>query len=723
MAVNTLIQDSQDENPLIRALAIRTMTRIRVESVAEHLVIPLKKRLKDPAPYVRKTVALAIAKLYSIIPEAIETADLFTGLVYMLGDDTPMVVSNCTAAILEINRMREEPIFELDATNVPVILSVLPHSTEWCQIQLLDALAKYEPVSPGDAVMMIDRMTQFLRHSNPAVVIGAFRCILLYLEYDERLPQDTLPSILPAFLTLLGSSDPENQFVVLRTLRLFAQKYPRVLAKEIRLFFCAYNEPSYVKREKLAILTANCSPSNAALMINELAEYCNSVDVGFVRKTVAVIGEIALSFPECTEKCVDVLVSLLRGKADYAVEEAVIVLSDILRKFPGRFESIIQTVASHVDRMKASGARAAMIWILGEYSEIIEHIDIVLDPFLDTFTDEPPLVQLQLISAVVKAYLVKPDDIRDELQFVLNEATNGNVLPDVRNRAMMYWRMLSLGEAKAREFVKFSKDMIDVSASQFSDEVLHKLLADAGMVAGVLHVLPSDFLRKTAVARVAGTDATGRVWTPARMIGGKQIVAVYTDWTATELWVQVLNKTEKSITSLALAVNVNGCGIGFAGPPDFPSFLAGGESCDVSIGLQFNSDAANATKSAVELDFALRTSEGICYFQVIVNIKRMLGPLRRMKRAEYLKIWRENPGEVRFTVEGARLAGRDELQERKIFVVAERSNEICLAFVLGEKIYICDVEYREAGLRVIIKGDSALLALLRDGARQLFCSD
>jgi AP-1 complex subunit beta-1 len=31
MAVNTLIQDSQDENALVRALAIRTMTRIRVQ--------------------------------------------------------------------------------------------------------------------------------------------------------------------------------------------------------------------------------------------------------------------------------------------------------------------------------------------------------------------------------------------------------------------------------------------------------------------------------------------------------------------------------------------------------------------------------------------------------------------------------------------------------------------------------------------------------------------
>jgi hypothetical protein len=699
------------------------MTRIRVESVAEHLVIPLKKRLKDKSPYVRKTVSLAIAKLYSIIPEAIETADLFTGLVYMLADDNPMVISNCTAAILEINRVRAQPIFRLDSTNVSAVLNALTISTEWCQIMLLDALAKYEPVSPDDAAVMIDRLTALLRHSNSAVVIGAFRCILLFMEYDERLPQDTFPSILPAFLTLLASSEPEVQFVVLRTLSLFVQKYPRTLANEIRLFFCAYNEPSYVKAEKLAILTANCSPSNAALLLDELAEYCNSVDVAFVKKSVAAVGAIALTIPSSTDKCVDILVSLLRGKAEYALEQSVVVLSDILRKFPGRFESIIQTVCSRVDRMKDPQARAALIWILGEYCELIDRIDVVLDPFLDTFTDEPPLVQLQLLSAVVKAYLARPDAIRDELQFVLNEATTGNVLPDVRGRALVYWRMLSLGEEKARTFVRFAKDALESSGPQFSDDVLHELITNTGMVAGVLHVLPSAFRARAAAARARGPDAPARAWTPARMVNGQQIVAVYTDWSANELWVQVLNKTEKSITNLALAVNVNGCGIAFDGQPEFPAFIPGGESCDAVAPLLLRSDAANPAKSAAELDFALRTSDGICYFQAVVNTREMLGPLAKMGKAEYLRFWREHSGEARFVLEGARVAEKDELRARNMFVVAERPNEICLAFALNGKKCICDIEYDKNTVRGIVKGDNGVLTLFRDAAKWTFCSD
>jgi len=61
MAVNTLTTDSQDPNPVIRALAVRTMCRIHLENVAEYMVIPLKKCLSDRDAYVRKTAAFGVA--------------------------------------------------------------------------------------------------------------------------------------------------------------------------------------------------------------------------------------------------------------------------------------------------------------------------------------------------------------------------------------------------------------------------------------------------------------------------------------------------------------------------------------------------------------------------------------------------------------------------------------------------------------------------------------
>jgi hypothetical protein len=46
MAVNTFVKDSQDPNPLIRALAVRTMGCIRVDKITEYLCDPLQRCLK-----------------------------------------------------------------------------------------------------------------------------------------------------------------------------------------------------------------------------------------------------------------------------------------------------------------------------------------------------------------------------------------------------------------------------------------------------------------------------------------------------------------------------------------------------------------------------------------------------------------------------------------------------------------------------------------------------
>lgn len=51
---------------MIRALAVRTMGCIRVDKITEYLCEPLRKCLRDDDPYVRKTAAVCVAKLYDI---------------------------------------------------------------------------------------------------------------------------------------------------------------------------------------------------------------------------------------------------------------------------------------------------------------------------------------------------------------------------------------------------------------------------------------------------------------------------------------------------------------------------------------------------------------------------------------------------------------------------------------------------------------------------------
>lgn len=59
-------------------------------------------------------------------------------------------------------------------------------------------------------------------------------------------------------------------------------------------------------------------------------------------------------------------------------------------------------------------------------------------------------VQLQTLTAVVKLFLKKPDSSQGLVQRVLDTATKECDSPDVRDRAYIYWRLLSTDPGAAK---------------------------------------------------------------------------------------------------------------------------------------------------------------------------------------------------------------------------------------------------------------------------------
>src|SRR5438309_7759422 len=73
-------------------------------------------------------------------------------------------------------------------------------------------------------------------------------------------------------VTLLASA-PEFQYVALRNIKIILQKRPELLSNEIRMFFCRYNDPPYVKGEKLDLMIRLCNDRNIDQVLSELKEY------------------------------------------------------------------------------------------------------------------------------------------------------------------------------------------------------------------------------------------------------------------------------------------------------------------------------------------------------------------------------------------------------------------------------------------------------------------
>jgi len=61
---------------------------------------------RDEDPYVRKTAALCIAKIYEMNPKKVDEYNFFERLTEMLSDGNGMVVSNAVAAISDISVTR-----------------------------------------------------------------------------------------------------------------------------------------------------------------------------------------------------------------------------------------------------------------------------------------------------------------------------------------------------------------------------------------------------------------------------------------------------------------------------------------------------------------------------------------------------------------------------------------------------------------------------------------
>jgi len=513
MAVNTFVRDCEDPNPLIRALAVRTMGCIRVDKITEYLCEPLRKCLRDEDPYVRKTAAVCVAKLHDINAVLVEEQGFLDLLRELLSDSNPMVVANAVAALSEINETSStgQPLVEMNAQTINKLLTALNECTEWGQAFILDAQANYTPKDEREAQSICERVTPRLAHANAAVVLSAVKVLMKFMEMmpaDSEFVTTLTKKLAPPLVTLL-SSEPEVQYVALRNINLIVQKRPDILKHEMKVFFVKYNDPIYVKLEKLDIMIRLASQANIAQVLAELKEYATEVDVDFVRKAVRAIGRCAIKVEQSAEKCVATLLDLIQTKVNYVVQEAIVVIKDIFRKYPNKYESIISTLCENLDTLDEPEARGSMIWIIGEYAERIDNADELLESFLEGFHDENPQVQLQLLTAIVKLFLKRPTETQDLVQQVLSLATQDSDNPDLRDRGFIYWRLLSTDPVAAKEVVLAEKPLISEETDLLEPTLLDELICHIGSLASVYHKPPSAFVEGKTAARKSLPPRTG----------------------------------------------------------------------------------------------------------------------------------------------------------------------------------------------------------------------
>lgn len=79
--INSLRRDCDNEDPMVRGLALRSLTSLRLESIIEYCEQPLEKALTDLSAYVRKTGVMGVLKVYSLRRSVIERGTYIEQLV------------------------------------------------------------------------------------------------------------------------------------------------------------------------------------------------------------------------------------------------------------------------------------------------------------------------------------------------------------------------------------------------------------------------------------------------------------------------------------------------------------------------------------------------------------------------------------------------------------------------------------------------------------------
>lgn len=107
------------------------MSYIPIPVVTEAMTDQLRHCLKDKDPYVRKTAAICVAKLYATDPKKAERGGFVEMLRDLLVDPNPTVVSNAVAALSEIGDKNDGVTFKLNFHVANKLLTALGESSEY----------------------------------------------------------------------------------------------------------------------------------------------------------------------------------------------------------------------------------------------------------------------------------------------------------------------------------------------------------------------------------------------------------------------------------------------------------------------------------------------------------------------------------------------------------------------------------------------------------------
>ncbi|KAF9545233.1 AP-3 complex subunit beta-2 [Mortierella hygrophila] len=493
LSVNTFQKDLSDKNQLIRAMALRVMSGIRVPVISPIVMLGIKKCVTDLSPYVRKIAAHAIPKCYQLDPAQKDA--LVDIISTMLGDNSTFTIGGVLMAFNQVCPDR----LDLIHPQYRKLCKMLVDMDEWGQITAMDLLLRYSRTQFLNPIGKTTAQTTTRTKKEKSVVKSFYsdddsdvshhssdsesdsseeennsvdpdlayllKCALPLLQ--SRNSQVVL-SVAKLYMHLAPAEDSykigrplvrllrthrEIQYVVLNNIVAIASQRPYVFDQFYQHFFVRSTDPVFIRNLKLDILTLIATESNITFILRELQEYVKSSNKGFVTQAIEAIGHCASNIPEMAESCLGGLLKLSYSKSDSVAAQSVVAIRRLLQQRPGDCVFMITQLTKALDEITEPLARANIFWLVGQYSNQLQTIaPDVLRKAAKSFTTESESSKLQILTLGGKLVALEGTTSKTVsllLQYVLNMARY-DLDYGVRDRAR-FLRALVYGKQKVAE--------------------------------------------------------------------------------------------------------------------------------------------------------------------------------------------------------------------------------------------------------------------------------
>lgn len=236
-----------------------------------------------------------------------------------------------------------------------------------------------------------------------------------------------------------------------------------------------YNDPIYVKLEKLDILYKLTDEKNFEFIITELKSYAiTEFDQEIITKAFKYMGAITFKFPKACDLGVKCLYDIFNHGENYSLNQAIIIMRDFLRKYKNS-KSLELLKIINLDfskRINLPNSKCALLFILGEFADRINSSVEIVNWFSINFQNENEKVKSQILNASIKNFVIKPNASEDLTKYILEKAGEECENPDLRDRAYIYWRLLENDPDAAKEMLLREKPSFVYKDEEFFEKSL-----------------------------------------------------------------------------------------------------------------------------------------------------------------------------------------------------------------------------------------------------------